>query len=78
MHLLLNFVVEDVLEHLLKYFSLPCMSQNLSSGPGRNITTLITVPQSQGDPQILKRGPNFEQKGDQEGTQNSIFSFTQS
>ena len=41
----------------------------------------FTVPQSQGDPKIVKRGPNFEQKGDQKGTfltlkgtQNSIFS----
>ena len=25
---------------------------------------MTTVPQSQGDPKILKRGPNFEQKGD--------------
>ena len=24
-----------------------------------------TVPQSQGDPKILKRGPKFKQKGDQ-------------
>ena len=28
----------------------------------------FTVPQSQGDPKIVKRGPNFEQKGDQKGT----------
>ena len=25
---------------------------------------LCTVPKSQGDPKILKRGPKFEQKGD--------------
>ena len=25
---------------------------------------MTTVPQSQGDPKILKRGHNFEQKGD--------------
>ena len=28
---------------------------------------VITVTQSKGDPKILKRGPNFEQKGDQRG-----------
>ena len=28
-----------------------------------------TVTKSKGDPKILKRGPNFEQKGDQKGTQ---------
>ena len=27
-----------------------------------------TVPQSQGDPKIVKRGPNFWQKGDPKGT----------
>ena len=27
-----------------------------------------TDTQSQGDPKIVKRGPNFEQKGDQKGT----------
>ena len=27
-----------------------------------------TVPQSQGDPKIVKRGPNFGQKGDPKGT----------
>ena len=42
-----------------------------------------TDTQSQGDPKIVKRGPNFEQKGDifeEEGTKNSNFSelFTKS
>ena len=27
-----------------------------------------TVPQSQGDPKMVKRGPNFGQKGDPKGT----------
>ena len=30
--------------------------------------TYTTVPQSQGDPKIVKRGPNFWQKGDPKGT----------
>ena len=37
-----------------------------------------TVPQSQGGPQILKGGPNFEQKGDQKGTQKFSELFTKS
>ena len=45
--------------------------------------TLHTVQQFQEDPQIVQRGPNFEQKGDLfevEGTKNSNFSelFTKS
>ena len=31
-------------------------------------TYIRTVPQSQGDPKIVKRGPNFWQKGDPKGT----------
>ena len=42
MHFLLNFVVEDVLEHLLKYFSLPCMSQNLTVFTGLTGLTRFT------------------------------------
>ena len=38
-------------------------SAPLSAGRGCN-----TVPQSQGDPEIVKRGPNFWQKGDPKGT----------
>ena len=40
---MLNFVVEDVLEHLLKYFSLPCMSQNLTVFTGLTGLTRFTA-----------------------------------
>ena len=35
---------------------------------GRITQFLCTVPKSQGDPKIVKRGPNFWQKGDPKGT----------
>ena len=34
----------------------------------QRIPLFSTVPKSQGDPKIVKRGPSFEQKGDQKGT----------
>merc|ERR550519_123219 len=45
-------------------------SSNLLFVSSFNATTLLlsTVPQSQGDPKIVKRGPNFGQKGDPKGT----------
>ena len=38
----------------------PCLAPTDPQGGGGG----CTVPQSQGDPKIVKRGPNFEQKGD--------------